>query len=145
MLVCPAPLNQPFTFSSFWGTQLLAALALPTGEGGEAVRYMQGAFRDVTTEGGGRLWSVSTQRVWVCRSLWVPHGGLRTGGVRVERRRGRQGDDRVAGKRERAGTGRTWGRGGGGGGQEGDKVDSVRFIRLASSGPVSNSNIIRDR
>jgi len=64
-------------------------------------------------------------------------------GVRVERRRGRQGDDSVAGKREKAGTGRTWGWGSRGGGQEGARVDSARLIRLSSSGPVSNSNIIR--
>lgn len=51
-------------------------------------------------------------------------------GVRVERRRGRQGDDRVARKRERAGTGRTWGQGGGGGGQKGARVDCTIYPAL---------------
>lgn len=62
----------------------------------------------------------------------------------MERGRGRQRDDRVAGRRERAGIGRTWGRGDRGGGQEGAKVDFALFTQLSSSGPVSNANIIRD-
>lgn len=65
-------------------------------------------------------------------------------GVRVERGRGRQRDDRVAGRRERAGIGRTRGRGDRGGGQEGAKADFAQFTQLSSSGPVSNSNITRD-
>lgn len=61
-------------------------------------------------------------------------------GVRGKRRRGRQGDDRVARKRERAGTGRTWGRAA----EEEGRVQG-RLHDLSGSHHLGQFQIIRDQ